>query len=110
MRICVVLVDLLVQVVPEYEEYVIEEGTRNVLYLCFKKAIYGMLESALLFCMKLSGDLIRYGFEVNPYDPCVANKSFIQAQLTVSWHVDDLTVIHCDENVLSEFISWSKEQ
>jgi hypothetical protein len=58
----------------------------------------------------LGGDLIKYSFEVNPYDPCVANKTFIHAQLTVSWHVDDLKVSHRDEKVVSEFISWIKEQ
>jgi Reverse transcriptase (RNA-dependent DNA polymerase) len=83
---------------------------KKELYLRVKKAIYGMLESALLFYKKLSGDLIRYGFEVNPYDPCVANKTFNHAQLTVSWHVDDLKVSHRDEKVVSEFISWIKEQ
>jgi hypothetical protein len=110
MRIRGVLVDLLLRVVLEYEEFVIEERTGRVLYLREKKAIYGMLESALLFYMKLSGDLIIYGFEVNPYDPCVANKTFKHAQLTVSWHVDDLKVSHHDEKVVSEFISWIKEQ
>jgi Reverse transcriptase (RNA-dependent DNA polymerase) len=110
MRICGVLVDLLVRVVPEYEEYVIEEGSRKVLYLRVKKAIYGMLESALLFYKKLSRDLIRCSFEVNPYVPCIANKSFNQAQLTVSRHVDDLKVSHHDEKLMSEFISWIKEQ
>lgn len=33
-----------------------------------------MLQSALLFYKKLQGDLEEYGFEINPYDLCVANK------------------------------------
>jgi hypothetical protein len=83
LKIWGVLVDLLSRVVPEYQEYVIEEGKGQVLYLRVKKAIYGMLELAMLFFKKLSRDLIKYGFEVNPYDPCVANKEINQAQLTV---------------------------
>jgi hypothetical protein len=86
MKIHRVLVDLLKKVVPEYEAFEIEEAKGKVLYLQVKKAIYGMLESALLFYKKLSSDLIGYGFNMNPYDPCVANKEINQAQLTVSWH------------------------
>jgi hypothetical protein len=73
-------------------------------------AIYGMLESAMLFYKKLSGDLIKYGFEVNPHDPCVANKAINQAQLTVSWHVDDLKISHRGEKVVSNFIEWLRQQ
>jgi hypothetical protein len=58
----------------------------------------------------LSIDLVKYGFDVNPYDPCVANKSCNQSQLMVSWHVDDLKISHCQEKVVSEFICWIKEQ
>jgi Reverse transcriptase (RNA-dependent DNA polymerase) len=89
---------------------VIEEGSSKVLYLRVKKAIYGMLESALLFYKKLSGDLMKFGFQVNPYDPCVAKKLINQAQMTVSWHVDDLKISHRDERVVSDFISWIKQQ
>jgi Reverse transcriptase (RNA-dependent DNA polymerase) len=83
MKIRGVLVELSVWIVPEFEEFVIEEGSSKVLYLRVKKAIYGMLESVLLFYMKLSGNLIQFGFQVNPYDPCVANKLINQAQMTV---------------------------
>jgi hypothetical protein len=33
-----------------------------------------LLESAMLFYKKLVKDLTAYGFEINPYDPYVANK------------------------------------
>jgi hypothetical protein len=75
MKIRRVLVDLLKKVVPEYEAFEIEEAKGKVLYLHMKKAIYGMLESALLFYKKLSGDLVGYRFNVNLYDPCLANES-----------------------------------
>jgi hypothetical protein len=39
MKIRGVLVELLVWIVPEFEEFVIEEGSGKVLYLCVKKAI-----------------------------------------------------------------------
>ena len=47
-----------------------------------------MLVSSLLFYKKLHADLEAYGFEVNPYDPSVANKMVDRKQLTIHWHVD----------------------
>ena len=38
------------------------------------KAIYGLLRSILLFYRKLRGELEAYGFNINPYDPCVGKK------------------------------------
>ena len=43
-----------------------------------------MLQSAMLFYKKLKKDLTDYGFIVNPYDPCVANKEVNGKQLTVT--------------------------
>ena len=63
------------------------------------KAIYGLLVSAMLFHKKLIKDLQGYGFKLNPYDPCVANKMVNGDQLTVSWHVDDLKSSHMDTKV-----------
>jgi hypothetical protein len=37
------------------------------------KGIYGMLQSSLLYYKKFHKDIESIGFEVNPYDPCVAN-------------------------------------
>ena len=45
-----------------------------ILYVRLLKAFYGLLRLALLFYKKLRGDLEKMGFEINPYDPCVANK------------------------------------
>ena len=50
-----------------------KENSQPVLYLEVLKALYGLLQSALLFYKKLRKDLERIGFKVNPDDPCVAN-------------------------------------
>jgi len=71
-----------------------------------EKAVYGMMKSALLFCRKLVADLISLGFEINPYDPCVANKLIKDKQLTICWHVDDLFLGHEDPDVVSDFLNW----
>ena len=60
------------------------------------KAMYGMLESALAFYKKLRKDLEDYEFEVNPYDPCVANKMTNGSQHTVICHVHYLQAYRMD--------------
>ena len=60
-----------------------------------------MLRAALLFYKRLRGDLENMGFEVNPYDPCVANKMVNGKQMTICWHVDDLKVSHVDKNAVT---------
>ena len=67
-----------------------------MLYVRLSKALYGLLQSALLFYKKLRVELEDYGIEVNPYDPCVANKVVNGSQMTVTWHMDDLKVSHKD--------------
>ncbi len=110
-RICMVvkgpLVDMLIEIEPEtYSgKYVMQKG-QKVLYLHVKKAIYGMLQSALLFYQKFKADIEEYGFKLNPYDPCVANKMVNGKQLTITWHVDDLKASHVDSAVLEEFVKW----
>jgi hypothetical protein len=71
-----------------------------------QKASYGLLRSALLFYKKLVKDLENYGFEINPYDPCVANMMIDGKQMTVIWHVDDLKVSHVDAFKLTKFASY----
>jgi hypothetical protein len=44
--------------------------------------------------------LQEWGFAINPYDPCVANKMISGEQCTVLWHVDDLKVSHVDKKAV----------
>ena len=76
-----------------------------MLHVRLTKALYGMLRAALLFYKKLRGDLELIGFEVNPYDPCVANMQVDGSQLTVCWHVDDLKISHKSELVVTGFVA-----
>ncbi|KAL7464347.1 hypothetical protein ACHAXS_004676 [Conticribra weissflogii] len=77
-----------------------------MLYVRLHKALYGLLKSALLFYKKLCSDLSEQGFKINPYDPCVANKTVNGEQLTVLWHVDDLKISHRETVVVTNFINW----
>jgi hypothetical protein len=42
-----------------------------------------MMKSALLFYRKLVSELKKIGFEINPYDPCVANKMVNGTQMMI---------------------------
>ena len=92
-------VDIMCEVNPEYLKDVRYENGKKTLYLRILKAIYGMIESALLWYDLYSTTLKEMGFEINPYDRCVANKVIDGKQCTVCWYVDDNKVSHVDDKV-----------
>ena len=61
-----------------------------MIYVRSLNKIYSIVKTALLFYQKFVGDLMNIGLELNPYDPCVANKTINGKQLTLVWHVDDI--------------------
>ena len=92
------LAEMIVLVDPKlYCKYVIYDtkGT-PILYVKMNKALYGLLQSALLWYKKLTYVLKTFGFKINPYDPCVANKMVEGSPMTIMWHMDDLKVSHKD--------------
>ena len=67
-----------------YSKYVqVGRNNKKVLYVRLKKALYGLLRSALLFYQKLSKVLEDEGFVKNNYDSCVANKIINGKQMTI---------------------------
>jgi hypothetical protein len=81
---------MLVRMVPKlYRKYVRDENGKVVLYVELLKALYGTLRDALLFWRILSSKLILWGFTINPYEWCVANKMIDGEQCTVLWHVGE---------------------
>ena len=76
------MIDMLVDIEPQtYQKFVKGENGSKVIYVQVLKAIYGMLQSALLFYKKLRRDLEENGFTMNPYDPCAVNKT-VQGTVT----------------------------
>jgi len=75
-----------------------------MLYVKLRKALYGTLQAALLFWKLLSNTLKEWGFKINEYDQCVANKTVNGRQCTVIWHVDDLKISHVDKKVVEDII------
>ena len=107
MKITGVLVDLLVELNPSlYGPKIVFEKGRKVIYVVVLRAIYGMLEAALLWYKKFRSDLEEKGFKFNPYDPCVANRMINGSQHTIIFHVDDLKSSHIDSKINDEFENW----
>ncbi len=61
-----------------------------------------MTKSVLLFYKKLVGELRSMGFEINPYNPCVANKMVNGSQMIIRWHVDDLMISHLKQEEIMQ--------
>jgi hypothetical protein len=81
---------------PEVAPY-IREGK---LLVRLKKALYGCIQSAKLWYLKLQSVLERKGFEKNPMDACVRNKTWNGKQCTIAIYVDDLLVTCNDLSAL----------
>ena len=99
------IAELLCEVDPElYKPFLYYENNKPVIYLRVLKAIYGTLRGALLYYQRFRADIEKLGFEVNPYDPCVANMELDGSQCTLVWHVDDIKASHKNPKVLDRVI------
>ena len=105
--------DWLVKAAPEvYEPYVVinKRGEKSLLVECHN-AIYGTMVAGLLYYRKFTSSLKERGFEMNPYDPCVWNKTNIKGkQLTICFHVDDCKISHVNVRVVDYTIDWLRKE
>ena len=60
------------------------------------------MQSALLWYTMFTECLEYLGYELNPYDLCVANKMVNDKQLTVAYYVDDLFASHVEMDALKD--------
>jgi hypothetical protein len=101
----------MVRVNPKiYRRYVTTDKKGNpVLYVQHYKSMHGLLRSALSFYWKLRRELEDFGFVINPYDPCVANRTSDSGkQQTVLWHVDDLMMSQVDPEENTSLLEYLK--
>ena len=104
------LAELLAQCDPtKYQPYLTTENGKTILYVELVKALYGTIRAALIFWRKFTKQITKWGFTVNPYDWCVANKMVRGSQLTITWHVDDLKISHADKEVLEDLLKQLNE-
>jgi hypothetical protein len=97
-------VDLFCELDPSLEDFVEYENGKRVLYVQLDKALYGCVQSALLWYELYSSTLQNMGFELNPYDLCVANAYIQGKQCTICWYVDDNKISHVNPKVVDEII------
>lgn len=114
------MAELLEMIDPKlYRKHLVVEKGVKVLYAELAKVLYGILRGALLFWEKVSAQLVEWGFVINPYDWCVANKyveygipesngkaqpKVESAQMTLGWHVDDFIITHKCQKVIDDFV------
>ena len=111
MRLEGTLAELLTKCDPKlYRQYVVTENNKPVLYVELVKALYGTLHAALIFWWKLTSKLVEWGFTINPYDWCVANKQINGQQCTLVWHVDDMKISHADPKVVNDIINKHEQE
>ncbi|KAL7563159.1 hypothetical protein ACA910_014438 [Epithemia clementina (nom. ined.)] len=104
------IVDIMCQVNPAYIPFVVMERGRKVLYVQLMKVLYGCVKSALLWYQLFVSTLQGQGFELNPFDVCIANKMVDGKQCTVIWYVDDTKISHEDSQVVSDVIAAIEEK
>jgi hypothetical protein len=103
--------EMLVKLDPAlHRKFVKDENGKTVLCVELLKALCGALKAALLFWKLLSSKLVSWGFEINPCDWCVANKTTDGKQCTVQWHVDGLKTSYVDSAAVRTVIRMIDEE
>ena len=102
MRLNRYLSGILIGIDPSYKKYL---NSNNTIIVRLKKALYGCVESSKLWYDKISGDMCRLGFTINPYDICVFNRiEACGSQTTCVIHVDDMMITCKDQKHLDMLI------
>lgn len=92
---------VLIKIVPGYEKFLDDHECITVRLI---KALYGCIESALLWFEHLSNTLLEIGFKQNSLDPCVFNIGEGENQCTFCVYVDDAMITCKDENVIEQVV------
>ena len=100
MRINREVSQIMTELYPDFLPFICSDGT---LVVELDRALYGCLESALLWYQELSGFLSKIGFSPNPYDPCVMNRETKSGRATLAIYVDDI-LLTCSNPALATTI------
>jgi hypothetical protein len=106
------LVDILVKIAPDvYKSYITtdKKGTKQLLVQC-QNALYGTMVASLLYYHKFTKSLMSVRFEINPYNPCVANKIVDGTQMTICFHVDDCKLSHHSSRANKNMVDWLRQE
>ena len=61
--------------------------------------IYRCIEAPLQWYKMFTGKLHKEGFELNPYNECIADKTINVKQCTIAWHFDDCVISYAEQKV-----------
>jgi hypothetical protein len=98
MRLDKVMSDLQVRLHALYRRF---QDVKGCIVVRLDRALYGCVESAALWYKNLRDTMTTLGYERNPHDICVFNKTNERGiQCTATVHVDDLLITSTDENMI----------
>ena len=86
-----VLVDILYEITSEHKA---KRGVKKYLLHC-QSALYGKMVASMLYYCKFIKSFTSIGFDINPYDPCVATNVIDNSQMTICFNVDGWKLSHC---------------
>ena len=86
------------------DEFVVMKKGQKILYVQLDKALYRCVQSLILWYKLYLSTLKDMGFEMNPYDLCVANANIKGKQCTVCWYVDYNKISYVDPKVVDKVI------
>ena len=93
----------------EHRKNVVIENDNRVSYMKVERLIYGCIQSIFLWYDIYANRLKDMGFEINPYDKCIANKVINGNQCTIGWCVNDNKISHKKEKVVDDMSTIFKE-
>ena len=103
--------ELLIEVDEDlYGPYTMMEHGKTVIYVDLLKALCGTLKAAHFLWEKFTTTLTKLGFQINPYNACVTNRTINGHQCTLAWHVDDIKASHKVPKVIDWIIETLKEE
>jgi Reverse transcriptase (RNA-dependent DNA polymerase) len=89
MAIAPLIASILTDIDPGFKKFSRPDGS---IIVELDQALYGCIESALLWYKELSTFLGSTGFRPNPYEKCILNKEQAGTQTTIAVYVDDLLI------------------
>ena len=75
-----------------------------------KKELYKTTKAVLLLWENITSRLNEWGFKINPYYWCVANKEVNKKKSSIFWHVNDLKILHQDPKVVDDIANKLRDQ
>ena len=89
--------DMLCEIDPSNKQYMRNNGK---IYVRLRKALYGCVQSAVLWYNELKGTLVKMGFTENPYDICSFTRKRGNSIDRILVYVDDLLITSdCEQSL-----------